>query len=102
MKRYLVIPDAYRIDEIEVFKENALSYWVEKENGLTYIKPRRHNRGGLLFDTWDQAKEKLLELAQNKVDNKRKSLELEKSYYGNVKGMKNPYLGAVDRIVEGS
>lgn len=105
MKRYLVIPDEYKIVEIDVVKENALSYWVFKHpkiKDLQYIRPKRFNRNGLLFETWEQAHVELLGMTQKQVENRKKSLELVKSYYGNVKGMKNPYLGAVNHVVEGT
>lgn len=41
-------------------------------------------------DSWEEAHQQLLSVSFAKVQEARRALELANSYYGNIKGMKNP------------
>ena len=66
------------ITEVEVERETAESVWV---NG------RRHKKGGHFFDTWEAAHSHLMERADEKLSQARRSLQSAQCLHGNIKGM---------------
>lgn len=73
-----------RIKTVEVERETESSVWI---NGRRNAKLNNYKN---YFDTWEEAHSYLMEKAQRKVNEARKSLEQANSELGTVKGMKPP------------
>lgn len=84
MKKYMSRSVSLRIEEVEIDRETESSVWI---NGSRVAKIGVY---GSYHDTWEEAHQRLLALAQRDVDTLRRRLELANSRLGNIKGMKKP------------
>jgi hypothetical protein len=86
MKKYIAKKAAWstNISEVDVERESGSSVWIA---GRRHAKRSEWEN---YFDTWEQAHQFLLDLAQEEVDSCRLQLERAKGYLGNIKGMKKP------------
>lgn len=71
-----------RIEQVEVEKETASCVWIK---GRKRAKATDYH---FYFDTFDQAKQKMIEIAQAKVDGLQRQLDNAKGFLGNCKGIK--------------
>lgn len=75
-------------------KEKIVSIEVERETAnCIYINGRRCAKVGSYlsyFDTWQQAKDHLLQQRQDKIDDARRSLQYALDKLDDIKGLKNP------------
>lgn len=78
------------IEEVEVIKETKCFVTIRSNfNGKIY--ERNQAKDGKFFPTFEEAKQKMIDEAQGKVDNARLQLERAKKSLDNAKGLKNPY-----------
>jgi hypothetical protein len=70
------------IEEIEVERETDASVWINGTRSSKSCSWLRYHH------TWGEAKEYLLNKAQNELDGARIRLERAQGAYGNVKGLK--------------
>ena len=73
-----------RIEEVEIARET--------EQCVFHINGRReskHSGWHNFFDTWEEARQWLLDKAENDVASLRRRLETAKGHLGNIKGMRN-------------
>lgn len=78
------------ITKLECARETKTSVWVHSYPG---DRPSRHSKRSeyqCFFDTWEEARCHLLDVAQSKALSLRRQLELTNSLVENLKGMKNP------------
>jgi hypothetical protein len=73
-----------RIQVIEVERETDNSVW---EDGRRLAKV---TDGHEIHDTWEEAHARLTEIAEKKLENARRALDLAQGFVGNVKGLKKP------------
>jgi len=82
LKKYKTCSWSNRIEIIDVDRET---------DSFVFIKGRRlckNTEENLYADTFAEAKQHLLDLAERKVNSARLELERAKARYGNVKGLK--------------
>lgn len=83
MKKYRARSWNNQIEVVEVERETGSSVW---------IKGRRSKKqtleGDSYFDTFIEAKNYMLDIAERRVNLMRARWERAKAYYGNVKGLK--------------
>lgn len=88
MTKYKTESSAWRteakITAVEIDRESESSVWV-KGNRLQKVTQWHH-----FHDSWEAAQAYLISEAERKVEHMRRSLEVHKSYLGNIKGMKKP------------
>jgi len=84
MIKYEVKSYLNSIEEVKVERETDSSVWVEGR--------RRAKKAGYCgyFDTWEEAKNSLLNKAQKDVDAARSRLQRANSKLGQVKSLKKP------------
>lgn len=81
-----------KIERVECVKETAASIWIIHK-GYTSSTPHRSAKVSsyeCYFDSWDEAKEHLMKIAQREIDSARKRLQNANDALGNIKGMKKP------------
>ena len=83
MKKYRTSIWGKLIEAVEVDRETAAYVWV---NGQRNRKLTKYNS---YFDTFDEARQHLLGIAERSVNSARINLERAKGHYGNVKGLKD-------------
>lgn len=76
--------DAAKIQVVEIERETDNSIWI---NGSRQSKGSSHCR---FHDSWEEARDHLMKLAEGKVSSLRNELERARSELGNVKGLKEP------------
>lgn len=72
----------YKIKELHIIKETEKRVWTANSS------IRKETKHGRVFDTFEAAKEWLLERAIDDVDSARRRLEQAKGRLGNVKGLR--------------
>jgi len=80
-----------KIEEVEVLRTTAQSVFFPKSRSGVKGKEDRHAKHSdhaNYFETWEEAKEYLMDAAENKLSGARRQLELAQAFHGNVKGMK--------------
>jgi len=81
MKKYKTwYPDTLEI--VEAARESETFVWIDGK------RRSKRNRYESYFDTFDEAKQHLLKVAEHVVFLARQHLELAESHYGNIKGLK--------------
>ncbi len=83
MTKYKAWHGFAEIKTIEIIRETNKSIW-SKERG----QERKITETIGYFDTWEEAKNFLLECADRDVKNARRTLEYYNSKYGNILGLK--------------
>lgn len=81
-----------RIKKVEVDRETESSVWLSVD-GKEVLRERRAAKRSEFrsyFDTWDDAKNHLIEMHEGKVAHARAVLKTANDRLGNIKGMKNP------------
>ena len=82
MKKYRTSTLGKLIEAVEVERETEASVWV---NGQRNGKRTEYHS---YFNTFKEAKQYLLDIAERSVNSARLNLERAKGHYGNVKGLK--------------
>ncbi len=80
------VTDDYRpkIETVEIEKETAVSVWIKGRRNAKRSYWRNYH------DTWKDAKQFIMDAAEEKVSQLRLQLELEKGKQANIKGLKPP------------
>lgn len=92
----------YEITPVEVVKELPETLLILERHGWNNDKPpvearvKKSSSQTRYFPTWQEAHVHLLEVAENRLQHARRSLEKAQSEYGNVKGMRAPSEGKED------
>jgi DNA polymerase II large subunit len=82
-----------KIERVELAKETAAFVTVlmkSYDGRITERREAKSSKHGGFFDTWEAAKQSLLEEAEATVASARRRLEVAQSELGNIKGMKPP------------
>ena len=92
MKKYKTKILGYKIEMVEVERETKSTVWCEYEwSGKKSIRQERKvTEYECYFDTWQEAKQHLLNHLDGRIEGVRGELEALKSRRGNVSGMKEP------------
>lgn len=83
-----------KIEPVEVARETESSVWIEHTICSTRGDRKEERRSAKstsyesFHDTWEAAKQHLLDKAEAKLWGARRSLELAQAEFGNIKGMK--------------
>ncbi len=89
MEKYLAIEwSTDRIKKIEIERESDKSIWRRYSHDGMLRQERKITESCGYFDTWQEAKDFLLKLADAEVQKARSNLEYYSNKYGNVKGLK--------------
>jgi hypothetical protein len=73
------------IEQVEVERETTASVWINGSRNAKVSDWKNY------FDTWDEAKQYLLNQAEAKLTGARFRLQSARSEHGNIKGLKNPF-----------
>jgi hypothetical protein len=78
------------IVEVEVIKNNTktVTFVVEGLDG-EIVGTERRKKGGVYFETWDDAKAALMSKARHKMANARLEVNMAQGFLGNIKGLRN-------------
>jgi len=77
------------IHKVEISRETTVSVMYMDEDGKER-KASKTSRHHSYHDTWDEARDRALVMADERVAHARRTLEVETGRLGNIKGMKNP------------
>jgi hypothetical protein len=72
-----------KIKAVEIERESAVSVW-----NLRGSRECKKTDWSGYFDTWEEAKQFLLEVSQKEIDKYKRILQRARDQYGNIKGLK--------------
>jgi hypothetical protein len=84
MKKFRASRFGAKVAEVDVERETESSVWID---GSRTSKRSVHEN---YFDSWEEARDYLLTMAENDLMSARRKLELAQGRVGNIRGMKKP------------
>lgn len=97
MKVYKYVTYDYHpwIEKVECVKETSRYVWVKRKS-CGFENVWRMAKGTRVFDSWEEAHEKLVQTAANEVSTARLRLQKAQGHLGNIQGLKPPTDGSTN------
>lgn len=89
ISKYRAVTYSRKIEVVNIERESDKCVWLKPYENRKEQRELKISESVGYFDTWEEAREFLLKMADIKVQDARRTLEYYKSLHGNVLGLTN-------------